>query len=62
MVFINACHSEHLGKIFKEAGIPIVVSVQSDLKIADSIAEYFSNQLYSELLQGATIHDAFVRA
>jgi len=38
MVFVNACYSENIAKVFKEAGIPIVVAVQSDLKISDEIA------------------------
>jgi hypothetical protein len=27
MVFVNACYSENIAKVFKEAGIPIVVAV-----------------------------------
>ena len=27
MVFLSACHSESVGKIFKSKGIPIVIAV-----------------------------------
>lgn len=42
LVFINACHSEEIGKIFSEAGIPVVIAVQSNLKILDEVASQFS--------------------
>ena len=38
LVFVNACHSEEVGKIFKEADIPNVIAVQSDLKIEENAA------------------------
>jgi len=43
MVFVSACHSEELGKVFLKHGIPIVVAVSSNLRIADFVASYFSN-------------------
>ena len=27
LVFVNACHSEEVGKVFLEAGIPYVIAV-----------------------------------
>jgi len=62
IVFVNACYSENIAKVFQEAGIPIVIAVQSDLKISDDVAQYFSKELYNELLDGANIKDAFIRA
>ena len=59
MAFISACHSEEIGKIFLNAGIPIVICVQADLEISDDIAREFSTIFYSKLLKGLTVKDAF---
>lgn len=59
MVFISACHSEEIGKVFADAGVPIVICVQADLKISDEIAREFANLFYTMLLQGKSIKDAF---
>jgi len=29
LAFVSACHSEKIGKIFRNAGIPIVIAVNS---------------------------------
>jgi len=29
LVFVNACHSEAVGRVFLKAGVPFVVAVQS---------------------------------
>lgn len=38
LVFINACHSAGVGQVFLEAGVPVVIAVQSELKIEDQAA------------------------
>ena len=38
IAFISACFSEPIGKVFHDAGIPIVICVQADHKISDDIA------------------------
>lgn len=50
MVFVNACNSEGIGKVFSEARIPIVIVVQSSLKILDKVATEFSAKFYKYLL------------
>jgi len=59
IVFVNACHSEEVAKVFYEAGVPCVIAVQSELKIEDTIAQKFSETLYWHLLEGKTIGEAF---
>ena len=55
LAFVNACHSEEVGKIFYEAGIPFVIAVQSNLKIEDKAATTFSKTFYMDLISGKTI-------
>ena len=59
LVFIGACHSERLGKIFFESGVKNVICVQEMTKISDLGAQKFSQNFYEFLLQGDTIQDAF---
>ena len=35
LAFVSACHSEEIGKIFIEKGVPAVIVVNSDTTIAD---------------------------
>jgi len=62
LVFVNACHSEEVAKVFMEAGVPCVVAVHSELKIEDTIAQKFSESFYWQLFEGKTIEDAFRHA
>jgi CHAT domain-containing protein len=62
IVFVNACHSEEVGKIFLEAGIPCVIAVQSELKIEDGVAQKFSENFYRSIFGGETIKKAFEQA
>jgi hypothetical protein len=59
MVFLSACHSESVGKIFKEKGIPIVIAVDQSTKIYDEVCIVFAKYLYEKLLNGATPRMAF---
>ena len=38
LVFVNACHSLEIAKVFLEAGVPYVIAVQSELKIEEKAA------------------------
>lgn len=62
IVFVNACHSEEVGRVFLEAGIPCVIAVQSELKIEDKIAQSFAENFYREIFSERTIKDAFANA
>ncbi|KAL4481101.1 hypothetical protein ABPG72_015056 [Tetrahymena utriculariae] len=59
LTFVNACHSEEVGLMFLNSGIPFVVAVQSNLKIQDKAAQIFSNSFYMGLMKKYTIRQAF---
>jgi hypothetical protein len=42
LVFVSACYSEPIGRIFKEAGIPIVIAVNKDYPIQEVVARVFA--------------------
>lgn len=62
VVFVNACHSEEVGRVFLEAGVPCVIAVQSELKIEDKVAQIFSKNFYQGILNQKTIREAFDNA
>lgn len=62
LVFISACHSEILGKIFFESGIKNVICVNRMTKISDFAAQLFSSTLYQFLVNGDSITDAFEKS
>ena len=59
LVFVNACHSEGVAKVFVDAGVPCVIAIQSELKIADRVAQKFSTHFYDQLFNGKSIKEAF---
>jgi len=50
IVFINACHSEGVGKVFKRAGVKFVICVKQNEMIDDVVAKEFSTQFYRNLM------------
>jgi len=62
LVFVSACHSEEIGNIFSKCGIPVVIAVNSEFAILDDICLIFARHLYIQLLQGATVQNAFESA
>lgn len=59
LVFVNACHSEEVAKVFVDAGVPCVIAIQSELRIADNVAQKFSQHFYDQLFEGRSIKEAF---
>ena len=59
LVFVSACHSEMIGKIFLNAKIPVVVSVNSHTMILDEVCQLFARHFYFHLLDGYTPKEAF---
>ena len=59
LVFVNACHSEEVARVFENAGIPCVIAIQSELRIADTVAQKFSQFFYNKLFDGKSIGAAF---
>lgn len=62
LAFINACHSQRMGEIFIEVGVPIAVCVQSNETIDDDACKLFSKEFYKKLVDGDTIKSAFRHA
>jgi len=62
LVFVNACHSLEVAKVFTDAGVPCVIAIQSELKIAEDIALKFSESFYWQLFVGKSIDEAFKNA
>lgn len=59
LVFVNACHSEEVAKVFLQAGVPCVIAIQSELRIADNVAKKFSEKFYSHIFDGTPVKPAF---
>lgn len=62
VAFISACYSEKIGEIFFKSGIPVVIAVNSKQPIMDDCCKMFSQQFYTNLLNGDNIGDAFNKA
>ena len=58
-VFASACHSEHVGEAFIEAGIQHVVAVNTKFEVTDEAASVFTKHFYNTLLNGRTIEKSF---
>lgn len=54
IVFISACHSEKIGKVFKKYGAPVVIAINKDSKVKDLACLEFSQGFYHCLLSGGT--------
>ena len=48
-VFVASCHSEEVGKIFNEAGIPHVICINKKETVLDKAAIEFSKFFYDEV-------------
>jgi len=57
-VFVSACHSENVGNMFFEAGVPHVISIKSAEQVDDQAANVFTKFFYMALLAGRTIKRA----
>lgn len=62
LVFINACHSEALGRAFLELGVKTVIVSQSEHKLNDEFAKNFGRLFYNELIEAKSISQAFKNA
>ena len=57
--FKSTCYSEAIAEIFKSAGIPAVICVQSQTQVLDEAAEGFGQFFYKSLIEGNTIKNSF---
>jgi len=62
LVFINACHSENVARVFLKYNVNCIIVIESMHKIEDSYARVFSNYFYTQLIEGKTINQAFQNA
>ena len=62
IAFISSCHSEQIGEIFYQAGIPIVICVNQDSMILNDICILFMRHFYMQLINGRTVKQAFEEA
>ena len=58
-VFVSACHSEPVGQCFVKAGVDHVVAIDTNYGVLDIAAKVFCRSLYSALLAGKTVREAF---
>lgn len=58
-VFVSACHSEHVGEAFVNAGVPHVVCAKVEDRVLDRLAQSFSKIFYHSLANGHTVQHAF---
>ena len=54
LVFVSACHSESIGRIFEKKGVPIVIAVNALSMVLDDVCVYFAQIFYSKLFSGKT--------
>jgi len=59
---VSACHSQNIGEVFLNAGIPIVIAVNAPFKILDEAARAFSKTFHSALISGKTYLESYTHA
>ena len=62
LVFVAACHSLVVGKIFQKCGAKHVICVEQDKEVLDDGVLYFTKRFYQLLLEQETICEAFNQA
>ena len=62
VVFVSACHSEAVAKVFREAKVPAVICVHSANEVLDEAAQKFSKIFYECLLDGKDLKYSFEQA
>ena len=62
LVMVSACHSQTIGEVFLEAGVPAVVAINSSFKVYDDAARAFAATLYAGLAQNLRAREAFEKA
>ena len=62
VVFVAACDSEFVGKIFLKCGAKHVICVKKDRYVLDEAAIVFTQMFYEKMISGSNICDAFLMA
>lgn len=59
IVFISACHSEKIGKMFKRYGVPVVIAINKSMEVLDDAAQKFAQGFYDSLMSMQSPEKAF---
>ena len=62
VVFVAACDSEFVGKIFLKCGARHVICVKTGEYVLDDASIEFTQQFYTKILNGTNICEAFEAA
>ena len=62
MVFVAACDSKGIGKIFQRCGVKHVICVEQGRSVLDSASICFTKTFYGQLFRGDPVCDAFTAA
>ena len=61
-MIVSACHSQNIGELMVESGVPVVVAINAPFKIQDEAARAFGKVFHSAWVQGETYQNAFTNA
>lgn len=59
LVFVAACRSEFVGKIFRQANAKHVICVREGAEVLDKAALIFTRSFYKKIFKGVPICEAF---
>lgn len=62
LVFVAACKSEFVGRIFQNAGVKHVICVREGAEVLDKAVLTFTRKFYKNMLGGTLICEAFKKA
>ena len=62
LVILSACHSEAIGRVLEENGVPHIIAVRHDSGVTDEASLVFLTSLVSGLIAGDTVKTAFDKA
>jgi tetratricopeptide (TPR) repeat protein len=62
LIIISACHSEEIGAMLAETGVPHVVAVRRDFPVVDQSAIVFTAHFFRSLFLGNSVQKAFEMA
>lgn len=61
-VIVSACHSQKIGEMMRDSGVPVVICINAPFKIQDEAARTFGKTFHQALVQGMTYQEAFDNA
>lgn len=62
LIIISACHSEEIGAMLADAGVPHVVAIRRDSSVVDQSAILFTTHFLRNLFRGSSVQKAFEMA